>query len=896
MSTVEEKLKEMQQILREKNKQPIFFVGSGLSRRYIESPNWEELLKQVAKEAKCEKDYKEIKKLCNGENEKIAQELEFYCFRNANAMNMGNKSHRAILRDIIADIFIKCIEKYPKKSTLQKNGQFNKDINSQLENIEYLNDNDCPKKILTCANEYEEISKKIGKYSYSLKNIIEIHELQKINPKAIITTNYDTLLEDIVFQEGCKRHIGQEGFSTVVDDSDDKIDLYKIHGCVTKPDSIIITKEDYDNFFQKSKYLYSKIFTLFWEYPVIFIGYSVSDRNIKDILTVMIEVMSDEDRETFLKRIWVVDFVEHEENECVEDKEIELLNGKKIVVTCFRLKNYCKLYQAINEIVLGQRFGALEFNISKNVIELLIEPLYQQQEKLKVVTRELLQNALDACKKKKVNANIEIKLVEESGNSYLEITDNGIGMNLQGIKENFLTVGKTSKKNNCEGLVGKYGIGILSIFLIGDYAEVYTKKQEGVLLSLKIDNKNDAKRVEWLEQPNPKYVNKDESSYTVVKVKLNKCLGIDEKNYMGKLGLDMYITKPENSIKVVYNDKTKEVPKINKDEWFMKLSDNIKLFKGKWLEIDESELNTEEKELAKLLNRNGLIFYNDMLSPAVFKKEEYKQLNNINIPFVMMEFRNIKEDEAGVRTDLTRSNVQISGDVMRYIARGMYEMEIEKIVGTLTDIPDEMDSYELLERIRNSSIMLKNNVDILIDNNKLYLSNTAFWNHTNIWGDVRLKHIILEKLQQPILYEERSADKSSASDFVESDGIICISTGYIEKYIINATSPQNGLRKAALVKILQHLGIKDVNMNEASVNIWRYVREHKNEIKKAYESVAKKNIIWFRNFDISNLEDDTNSLIIFESNEVKKYLDHDFCEILEEYIKKKSIKRIGIHK
>ena len=61
--------------------------------------------------------------------------------------------------------------------------------------------------------------------------------------------------------------------------------------------------------------------------------------------------------------------------------------------------DYKQLYQAINEIT-NQPFGELKFAISENVIELLIAPLYQQQDKLKIVTRELLQNAFDACKRK----------------------------------------------------------------------------------------------------------------------------------------------------------------------------------------------------------------------------------------------------------------------------------------------------------------------------------------------------------------------------------------------------------------------------------------------------------------------------------------------------------------
>ena len=104
MSTIDEKLKEMQQVLREKKMQPIFFIGSGLSKRYLGSPDWKSLLKQIAKEVKC--NYENIEKQCDGEYEKVAQELEYYCFRDANSKDLENGNRRTILRDLIAKIFI----------------------------------------------------------------------------------------------------------------------------------------------------------------------------------------------------------------------------------------------------------------------------------------------------------------------------------------------------------------------------------------------------------------------------------------------------------------------------------------------------------------------------------------------------------------------------------------------------------------------------------------------------------------------------------------------------------------------------------------------------------------------------------------------------------------------
>ena len=146
---------------------------------------------------------------------------------------------------------------------------------------------------------------------------------------------------------------------------------------------------------------------------------------------------------------------------------------------------------------------------------------------------------------------------------FLEIEDNGIGMNPQELRENFLTVGKSNKNNSNKGLVGKYGIGILSVFLIGDYAEVYTKKSDNVLLPLKIYIEGNEKRVEWLDG-NPD-IGKGKESFTIVKIRLNgemheKLKRKNLEKILKVLGLEMYVTKPEYNISVEYNNEKKEIP------------------------------------------------------------------------------------------------------------------------------------------------------------------------------------------------------------------------------------------------------------------------------------------------------------------------------------------------
>ncbi|GIN20529.1 SIR2 family NAD-dependent protein deacylase [Siminovitchia fordii] len=107
---------------------------------------------------------------------------------------------------------------------------------------------------------------------------IRAHQLIADIPQIdlIVTTNYDKL-----FEEAYGRDI-----STIVSDEQlplatKRTQLYKIHGDINRPESIILTSADYTNFFRnQDKPLWNKIKTLLSEKTIVFLGYSLSDQNI----------------------------------------------------------------------------------------------------------------------------------------------------------------------------------------------------------------------------------------------------------------------------------------------------------------------------------------------------------------------------------------------------------------------------------------------------------------------------------------------------------------------------------------------------------------------------------------------------------------------------------------
>lgn len=134
-----------------------------------------------------------------------------------------------------------------------------------------------------------EICKYFDKNTYTIKKEYEkeYNLFKKINVEGIITTNWDTLLEKSF--PDFSSFIGQN--KLIFNNSIDVGEIYKIHGCVTNPNSLIVTNRDYNIFHEKNPYLAAKLLTIFMEHPIIFLGYNIGDTNIHLILNSIIKIL-----------------------------------------------------------------------------------------------------------------------------------------------------------------------------------------------------------------------------------------------------------------------------------------------------------------------------------------------------------------------------------------------------------------------------------------------------------------------------------------------------------------------------------------------------------------------------------------------------------------------------
>ena len=113
---------------------------------------------------------------------------------------------------------------------------------------------------------------------------------------------------------------------------------------------MIITTKDYDEFKKKYAYLTAELLTIFVEHPVVFLGYSVRDANITEILNSITECIGYEKAiEKFENKLIFIEWDEDiKEPEMTMDR-IPVTDSKYIKMKNFKVKDYHEIFQALSE-------------------------------------------------------------------------------------------------------------------------------------------------------------------------------------------------------------------------------------------------------------------------------------------------------------------------------------------------------------------------------------------------------------------------------------------------------------------------------------------------------------------------------------------------------------------
>ena len=219
--------------------QPILFIGSGLARRYMNAPSWDELLAYLAEQCPD-----------------IEKGLGFY-----------KQSYKTPMR--IGEEFARRYQEWAWGSGREEfpEAMFADDVESQAYIKYKIAD------FISGITPEDVATLEAGEHGS------EIEALKRVKPHAIITTNYDEMIERI-FPD----HAPIIGQQILKGQQFEVGEIYKIHGSVTEHNSLVFTESDYTDFALRKKFLSAKLLTFFNEHPLLFIGYSATDPNIRAIL------------------------------------------------------------------------------------------------------------------------------------------------------------------------------------------------------------------------------------------------------------------------------------------------------------------------------------------------------------------------------------------------------------------------------------------------------------------------------------------------------------------------------------------------------------------------------------------------------------------------------------
>ena len=277
---------------------------------------------------------------------------------------------------------------------------------------------------------------------------------------------------------------------------------------------------------------------------------------------------------------------------------------------------------------------------SKELLQLMINSIYSNKE---IFLRELISNASDAIDKYKYleltsdgkipGKNYEIWIDVDKANRTLTITDNGIGMSKEELIENLGTIAhsgskdflnkiKEAKEKNELDIIGQFGVGFYSAFMVADNIEVHTKAVN--------------------ENSGYVFTSNGETNYTIdeenisdsgTKIVLHLRKNEEEENY------DKYLENYEiESLVKRYSDfvrypiKMKVVEKVSKDDKdftdgeektvIKTLNSMIPLWKKNKSEVKDEDLNAfykanfadfDDPLLSINLNVEGLVSFNSLI-------------------------------------------------------------------------------------------------------------------------------------------------------------------------------------------------------------------------------------------------------------------------------------------
>jgi len=247
------------------------------------------------------------------------------------------------------------------------------------------------------------------------------------------------------------------------------------------------------------------------------------------------------------------------------------------------------------------------------LLDLMIHSLYSNKE---IFLRELISNASDAIDKlhfltltndeyKTLEYKPKIKIGLNKDKKTLSISDTGIGMNEVDLIENLGTIAKSGTKSflsNLSGdkkkdsqLIGQFGVGFYSAFMVADKIEVLSKKA------------GEEQAWKWLSEANGNYeVKKAKKVDFGTKITLH--IKDDESEFLEFYRIEEIVKKYSNHIPFeIYMDKEETIPSKKEGEEPKKEKKEVQINKASALwTLNKREIKDEEyKDFYKQISHDS---------------------------------------------------------------------------------------------------------------------------------------------------------------------------------------------------------------------------------------------------------------------------------------------------
>jgi len=301
---------ELKRLLEAANAHPFLFVGSGFTHRYLKTDDWKGLVSRFATEAKPE----------------TAFAFEWYKNEVATAGSTDEQNLPLITQLVEKDYARRFLA---EEHYAELRATYDPAIRAGVP----------PLKIGVA--ELLRVQERGFATSLHPEEISALGHARK-NVAGIITTNFDRFLEH-VFPDHVK-YVGQD--QLLFNQSYGVGEIYKIHGCISDPRSLVLTESDYASYKKRNAYLSAKLMTIFLEHPIVFIGYSLTDTNIRLIFSDIANCLNEEQLSTLSDRLLFIQRTKEGRPEGIstvrENFGAKVIEFKRVV-----LPDFAVLYKAI---------------------------------------------------------------------------------------------------------------------------------------------------------------------------------------------------------------------------------------------------------------------------------------------------------------------------------------------------------------------------------------------------------------------------------------------------------------------------------------------------------------------------------------------------------------------